>query len=64
MGFHAFWPLLQTRLFPKSRGFWVGGEKVMQRHARESEFGRRGEYLLSRGASSWLCMKFELPCLQ
>ena len=42
MRLHAFWPLPQTRLFPNSRGVGVDGEEVMQRHAWESEFMRRG----------------------
>ncbi len=42
MRFHAFWSMSQTRLFQNSRGFWVGGEEVMQRDACEIEFGRKG----------------------
>ncbi len=47
MRFHVFWPLSQTRLFPDSRGLRIGGEEVMQRHACESEFGRK------RGGGWW-----------
>ncbi len=42
MRLHAFWPMSQTWLFQNSWGFGVGGDKVMQRHALESEFGRKG----------------------
>jgi hypothetical protein len=62
MRFHTFCPLSQTRLFQNSWGFGVGCEDVIQRHACESEFGRRvlmGN-MLRRGESIWLCMKFEL----
>ncbi len=61
-----FWPLFQTRVLLNSRGFGVRGEKVMQMHACESEFGRKGGWVgglignvLRRDESSWLCMKFE-----
>ncbi len=64
MKFHAFWSLSQTRLFQNGRGFGVGSEEVMQRHACESEYGRKGGggvmgNMLWRGESSWLCMKCE-----
>ncbi len=53
-------------------GLGLGGGEMMQRHAWECEFGRKGVKcgcvgggrlignMLRRGGSSWLCIKFEL----
>ena len=66
--FHALWAFSLTRLIEDSQGFGVsGGEEGRQRHAWESEFGRRGWLMgnmLIRGESSWLCMwRFSLSSL-
>jgi hypothetical protein len=55
MRFHAFWHVSQTR---NIRGFGVGGEDPMLRHACDGEFGRKRVggmmgNMLKRDESSW-----------
>jgi hypothetical protein len=60
----------RRRSFPNSRGFGVGGEEVMQRHALESEFGRAGVGLgvgLLGNVWKFLCflaayLSYEISC--
>ncbi len=46
MRFDASWPLCQPRLFYNSLVLGVGGEGVMQRHSCESDFGRKGGWVV------------------